>query len=146
MLTGAGTRAFGAGADIADLGGSIERGPESARQEIVVRGQGLTRRIENLPKPIIVAVNGLAFGAGCEITEAVPLAIASDDALFAKSEIKLGFPPPFGGTQRLPRHIGRKRALEMILTGDAIDAQRASALGLVNKVVALQICSRRPMR
>jgi enoyl-CoA hydratase/carnithine racemase len=86
-------------------------------------------------KPVIAAVNGLAFGGGCEVVEACALALAAESATFAKPEIRLGFPPPFGGTQRLPRHIGRKRALEMILTGDAIDAQRAAALGLVNGVV-----------
>ena len=126
VLTGAGDRAFSAGADIADLAGSIGKGVETALREIVGRGQGLTRRIEMFPKPIIVAVNGLAYGGGCEITEAAPLAIASQHATFAKPEIKLGFPPPFGGSQRLPRHIGRKRGLEMILTGDVIDSDRAA--------------------
>lgn len=81
-------------------------------------------------------MNGLAYGGGCEITEATALAIASSHATFAKPEITLGFPPPFGGSQRLPRHVGRKRALEMILTGDPIDAARAEHLGLVNRVVA----------
>jgi enoyl-CoA hydratase len=136
ILTGAGDRAFSAGADIPNLAGSIGGGVQRALQEIVERGQGLTRRIETFPKPIIVAVNGLAYGAGCEITEAAALAIASEHATFAKPEITLGFPPPFGGSQRLPRHVGRKRALEMILTGDPIDATRAEHLGLVNHVVA----------
>ena len=135
VLTGVGDKAFSAGADINDLARSIDGGVASALREIVGRGQGLTRRIETFPKPIIVAVNGLAFGAGCEITEAAPLALASDTATFAKPEIRLGFPPPFGGSQRLPRHVGRKRGLEMILTGDAIDAWRAAELGLVNRVV-----------
>jgi enoyl-CoA hydratase len=135
ILTGAGDDAFSAGADINDLTLSIAGGVETALREIVGRGQGLTRRIETFPKPIIAAVNGLAFGAGCEITEAAPLALASEAATFAKPEIKLGFPPPFGGSQRLPRHVGRKRGLEMILTGDAIGAQRAADLGLVNRVV-----------
>ncbi|MFD9958240.1 crotonase/enoyl-CoA hydratase family protein [Amycolatopsis sp. NPDC058986] len=135
ILTGAGDRAFSAGADIGDLAGSIGRGAEAALREIVRRGQGLTRRIEEFPKPVIVAVNGLAYGGGCEVTEAAPLAIASERATFAKPEITLGFPPPFGGTQRLPRHVGRKRGLELILTGDPIDADRAAELGLVNTVV-----------
>lgn len=135
ILTGKGDRAFSAGADIDDVAGSISQNTETALREVVARGQRLTRRIENYPKPIIVAVNGIAFGAGCEITEAAPLAIASHLASFAKPEIKLGFPPPFGGTQRLAKHIGRKRALEMILTGDAIDAKRADGLGIVNYVV-----------
>src|SRR5262249_19423760 len=84
---------------------------------------------------IIVAVNGLAHGGGCEITEAAPLAIASDRAEFCKAEINLGFAPPFGGSQRLPRLIGRKRALRMILTAEPITAEAACRLGLVNEVV-----------
>ncbi|TGR77705.1 enoyl-CoA hydratase, partial [Mesorhizobium sp. M2D.F.Ca.ET.223.01.1.1] len=95
----------------------------------------LTARLEAFRKPVIAAVNGLAFGGGCEITEAVPLAIASDRALFAKPEIKLAMPPTFGGTQRLPRLAGRKRALELLLTGDAFSPALALELGLVNKVV-----------
>ncbi|WP_433241116.1 enoyl-CoA hydratase-related protein [Streptosporangium sp. CA-135522] len=135
ILTGAGRRAFSAGADIADLAGSIALGVDQALRDVVRRGQGLTRRIETFPKPVVVAVNGLAYGGGCEITEAAPLAVAADHATFANPEITLGFPPPFGGSQRLPRHIGRKRALEMILTADPIDAARAAELGLVNRVV-----------
>jgi enoyl-CoA hydratase len=96
VLTGAGRHAFSAGADISDLATSIEGGVDQALREIVRRGQGLTRRIETFPKPIIAAVNGLAYGAGCEIIEVAPLAIASQDATFAKPEITLGFPPPFG--------------------------------------------------
>lgn len=135
IVTGAGRRAFSAGADIPCLAGSIAGGTERALREIVRRGHGLTRRIEEFPKPVIVAVNGLAYGAGCEITEAAPLAIAAEHATFAKPEITLGFPPPFGGSQRLPRQVGRKRALELILTGDAITATRAVEIGLVNAVV-----------
>lgn len=134
ILTGAG-RAFCAGADIPDLAASIRGGVAQAVRDVVGRGQGLTKRIETFPKPIIAAVNGLAFGGGCEVVEAAPLAVASERATFAKPEITLGFPPPFGGSQRLPRHVGRKRALEMILTGDAVDAQRALDIGLVNRVV-----------
>ncbi len=135
VLTGAGTRAFSAGADIPSLARSIEAGTSRALRDIVSRGQGLTRRIEQFPKPVIAAVNGLAYGGGCEIVEATHLAVAADHATFAKPEITLGFPPPFGGSQRLPRHVGRKRALEMILTGEPIDAHRAHAIGLVNHVV-----------
>ncbi len=135
ILTGAGERAFSAGADIVDLAASIAGGTDRALREIVRRGQGLTGRIERFPKPVIAAVNGLAYGGGCEITEAAPLAVASERATFAKPEITLGFPPPFGGSQRLPRHIGRKRGLEMILTGDPIGAARAAELGIVNTVV-----------
>ncbi|WP_067168499.1 enoyl-CoA hydratase-related protein [Microtetraspora niveoalba] len=135
VVTGAGHRAFSAGADIPSLARSIAGGPERALREIVRRGHALTRRIEEFPKPVIVAVNGLAYGGGCEIVEAAPLAIAAEHATFAKPEITLGFPPPFGGSQRLPRHIGRKRALEMILTGDPIPAAAAAEIGLVNAVV-----------
>lgn len=134
VLTGRG-RAFSAGADITNLAASIRGGVDRALREVVGRGQGLTKRIEAFPKPVIAAVNGLAFGGGCEVVEAAPLAIASDRATFAKPEITLGFPPPFGGSQRLPRHVGRKRGLEMILTGDIVEAQRAAEMGLVNRVV-----------
>lgn len=135
ILTGAGERAFSAGADIAEFSDVVNGGPTVALRDFVRRGQRFTARLETFPKPIIAAVNGLAFGGGCEVTEAVPLALASDRALFAKSEIKLGFAPPYGGTQRLPRLVGRKRALEMLLTGDAISAGAAEARGLVNAVV-----------
>ncbi len=135
VLTGAGDRAFSSGADIACFAPSVRRGPAAALREFVLRGQRLTRRIENFPKPIIVAVNGLAHGAGCEITEAAPLAIASDRAEFCKAEINLGFAPPFGGSQRLPRLVGRKRALRMILTAEPIGAIAARDFGLVNAVV-----------
>lgn len=135
ILTGSGTKAFSAGADIVGFTPAIAASPETAYRVFVSRGQAMTRRVEAFPKPIIAAVNGLAFGGGCETIEACALAVAAEHATFAKPEIKLGFPPPFGGTQRLPRHIGRKRALEMLLTGDAISAQRALELGLVNRVV-----------
>ena len=135
ILTGAGEKAFSAGADIAGFSASVEAGVTTAMREFVGRGQALTRRVENFPKPIIAAVNGLAFGGGCEVVEACPLAIASEAARFAKPEINLGFPPPFGGTQRLPRHIGRKRALQLILTGEQISAQEAARIGLINEVV-----------
>jgi enoyl-CoA hydratase len=136
VLTGAGDRAFSSGADIACFAQSVKRGPAAALREFVRRGQRLTSRIETYSKPIIVAVNGLAHGGGCEITEAAPLAIASERAEFCKAEINLGFAPPFGGTQRLPRLIGRKRALHMLLTADVVSAADACAQGLVNEVVA----------
>lgn len=134
VLTGAG-RAFSSGADIACFAQSVRRGKAVALREFVRRGQRLTSRIEAFPKPIIVAVNGLAHGGGCEITEAAPLAIASERAEFRKAEINLGFAPPFGGTQRLPRLVGRKRALRMLLTADPITAAEAASIGLVNEVV-----------
>jgi enoyl-CoA hydratase len=139
ILTGAGPKAFSAGADIADLAGSIAQGRAAALREVIGRGHALTRRIENYPKPIIGAINGMALGGGCELTEATHIAIAAEHASFGKPEITLGFPPPFGGSQRLPRHVGRKHALEMILTGDSIDAETALKRGLINEVVAADV-------
>lgn len=134
ILTGAG-RAFSAGADIKEFSESVRQGPDIAVRAFVRRGQALTARMEAFPKPIIAAVNGLAFGGGCEITEAVHLAVASEEAVFAKPEIVIGIPPTFGGTQRLSRLAGRKRALEYLLTGDTFSPQRAYELGVVNRVV-----------
>jgi enoyl-CoA hydratase/carnithine racemase len=135
IITGAGDRAFSAGADIFEFSARVERGAEVAVRDFVRRGQALTARLEAFPKPVIAAVNGLAYGGGCEITEAVHLAVASDRAVFAKPEIALAMPPTFGGTQRLPRLVGRKRALELLLTGDPFPATRAREIGLVNMVV-----------
>jgi enoyl-CoA hydratase len=135
ILTGAGDRAFSAGADIYEFSESLRRGTEIAVKDFVRRGQSMTARLEAFRKPIIAAVNGIAFGGGCEITEAVHLAIASEKALFAKPEINIGIPPTFGGTQRLPRLVGRKRALELLLTGDHFSPEKACEMGLVNKVV-----------
>ncbi|KOF21354.1 enoyl-CoA hydratase [Ensifer adhaerens] len=136
IITGAGERAFSAGGDIHEFSGSVAKGANTAVRDFVRRGQRLTARLEAFPKPVIAAVNGLAYGGGCEITEAMHLAVASDRARFAKPEIKLGMPPTFGGTQRLPRLAGRKRALELLLTGDDFSAEHALQLGLVNSVVA----------
>ncbi len=135
VITGAGDRAFSAGGDIHEFADTVRKGPEVAVREFVRRGQAMTSRMEAFPKPIIAAVNGLAFGGGCEITEAVHLAVASEKAVFAKPEINIGMPPTFGGTQRLPRLAGRKRALEHLLTGDAFTPQRACEIGLINKIV-----------
>ncbi len=135
IVTGAGDRAFSAGGDIHEFSESVAKGVNPAVRDFVRRGQRLTARLEAFPKPVIAAVNGLAYGGGCEITEAVHLAVASDRARFAKPEIKLGMPPTFGGTQRLPRLAGRKRALELLLTGEDFLADRALELGLVNAVV-----------
>ncbi|MBR0745053.1 crotonase/enoyl-CoA hydratase family protein [Bradyrhizobium japonicum] len=135
ILTGAGDRAFSAGADIAEFSESVRCGPDAAVKAFVRRGQAMTARMEAFPKPIIAAVNGIAFGGGCEITEAVHLAVASERASFAKPEIAIGITPTFGGTQRLPRLAGRKRALEYLLTGDSFSPQRAHEIGLVNQVV-----------
>lgn len=134
IVTGAG-RAFSAGADIRQFSESVERGADAAVRDFVRRGQAMTGRLEAFTKPIIAAINGLAFGGGCEIAEAMHLAIASDKASFAKSEINIGMPPTFGGTQRLPRLAGRKQALELLLTADPFSPQRALDLGILNAVV-----------
>ena len=135
VLTGGGDKAFSSGADISGFATSVRQGAPAALRDFVQPGQRLTARIETFPKPIIAAVNGLAYGGGSEIVEACPLAIASERAQFSKAEINLGFAPPFGGSQRLPRLIGRKRALRMILTGEPISAWKARDFGLINEVV-----------
>src|SRR5687767_2798194 len=135
ILTGAG-RAFSAGGDIPEFAESVRRGTAVAVRDFVRRGQAMTARLEAFPKPVIAAVNGLAYGGGCEITEAVHLSVASERAVFAKPEIRLGMPPTFGGTQRLPRLAGRKRALALLLTGDTFSPAAALQMGLVNEVVA----------
>jgi enoyl-CoA hydratase/carnithine racemase len=135
ILTGAGGRAFSAGADIHEFSKGVAAGGDRAMRDFVRRGQAMTARLESFGKPVIAAVNGIAYGGGCEITEAVHLAVASERAMFAKPEIRLGMPPTFGGTQRLPRLAGRKRGLELLLTGDPFRPARALELGLVNAVV-----------
>lgn len=135
IVTGAGERAFSAGADIAEFSRSVDAGTDVAMRDFVRRGQAMTARLEAFTKPVIAAVNGIALGGGCEVTEAVHLAVASEQASFAKPEIRLAMPPTFGGTQRLPRLAGRKRAMELLLTGEPFTPFRALELGLVNQVV-----------
>jgi len=137
ILTGAGEKAFMAGADIAEIQAIVSKGPLHAREAFAWRGQRLVTTVERLGKPVIAAVNGYALGGGCEIVEAAHLAIASEHARFGQPEITLGFNPCWGGTQRLPHIVGRKRALLMQLTGQMIDAQEALRIGLVNQVVPL---------
>jgi enoyl-CoA hydratase/carnithine racemase len=96
----------------------------------------MTRRVESFPKPIIAAVNGFAFGGGCELTESTHIALAAETASFSKAEINIGIMPTFGGTQRLPRNVGRKAAIELILTGRTFGAAEAARLGLINRIVA----------
>jgi enoyl-CoA hydratase len=95
----------------------------------------MTRRVESFSKPIIAAVNGLAFGDGCELVEACHIALAAEGVRFSKAEIKIGIIPTFGGTPRLPRNVGRKTALELVLSGREFDAAEAARLGLVNRVM-----------
>jgi len=132
ILTGAGEKAFIAGADISEIATLT---PVEAR-EIAMRGQALMNKIENLGKPVIAAVNGFALGGGCELAMACTLRIASDNARFGQPEVKLGIIPGFAGTQRLPRLVGKGRALEIILSGDLISAEEAWRVGLVNQVVS----------
>jgi enoyl-CoA hydratase/carnithine racemase len=113
----------------------VSRGADVAIRDFVRRGQTMTARLEAFKKPVIAAINGIAFGGGCEILEACHLAIASERATFGKPEINLSMTPTFGGTQRLPRHAGRKRALEFLLTGDPFAPEQALEVGLVNAVV-----------
>jgi enoyl-CoA hydratase len=134
VVTGAG-RAFSAGADIAALRRHMQAGPAEAVAHFMRPGHRMTRRVESFPKPVIAAVNGLAYGGGCELVEACHIALAAEGAMFSKAEIKIGIIPTFGGTQRLPRNVGRKAALELILSGREFGAAEAARLGLVNRVV-----------
>jgi enoyl-CoA hydratase len=130
LLTGAG-RAFVAGADISELSTqSAFEAKERAR-----RGQEVFRRFETSPKPVIAAINGFALGGGCELAMACHVRIASEAAKFGQPETKLGIVPGYGGTQRLPRLVGQGRALQLLLTGEIIDAGEAFRIGLVNRVV-----------
>jgi enoyl-CoA hydratase len=134
ILTGAGDRAFCAGADINFLKTLAQTTPMAAKT-FVEKNRRAFGAIEHLGKPVIAAVNGYALGGGCELVMACHLRIASENARFGQPEINLGLFPGAGGTQRLPRIIGKGMALEMMLTGEAISAQEAHRLGLVNRVV-----------
>lgn len=133
ILTGAGEKAFVAGADINELAALT---PAEARRTALL-GQALMNTIEHLGKPVIAAVNGFALGGGCELAMACTLRIASENTRFGQPEVKLGIIPGYAGTQRLPRLVGKGRALEMILSGEPISAQEAWRIGLVNRVVSL---------
>ena len=131
ILTGAGDKAFIAGADISELAHvDAYEAEESSRF-----GQGVLDLIENLGKPVIAAINGFALGGGCETAMACSIRIAVEHAKFGQPEVKLGLLPGGGGTQRLPRLVGKGRALQLILTGETISAQEAYRIGLVNEVV-----------
>ncbi len=131
ILTGAGDKAFIAGADIAEL---AEASAVAAEQSSRL-GQGVLDLVETLGKPVIAAINGFALGGGCETAMACSIRIASQTARFGQPEVKLGLPPGGGGTQRLPRLVGRGRALQLILTGEMINAEEAWRIGLVNEIV-----------
>lgn len=131
ILTGAGPKAFVAGADITEL--AEQKSLDGKARSLL--GQQVFRRLERCGKPVIAAVNGFALGGGCELAMACHIRIASDNARFGQPEVKLGIGPGYGGTARLPRLVGRGRALELLLTGGMIDAAEAYRIGLVNRVV-----------
>jgi enoyl-CoA hydratase len=131
ILTGVGDRAFVAGADIAEL---AKMGPVDG-VEVSRLGQRVFRAIELSRKPVIAAVNGFALGGGCELALACHLRVAAENAKFGLPEVKLGIIPGYGGTLRLPRIVGKGRALELMLTGEMIDALEAYRIGLANRVV-----------
>ena len=131
ILTGAGDKAFAAGADVSEvINDTAVQAEESTRF-----GHSVTLLIENLGKPVIAAVNGFALGGGCELAMASTIRIAAESAKFGQPEVKLGIMPGYGGSQRLPRLVGKGRALQIILSGKPIDAQEAYRIGLVNEIV-----------
>jgi len=131
LLTGAGEKAFVAGADVSEM---REFTPLQVL-EFSRFGHGVLQKIERLPQPVIGVINGFALGGGCELAMACDILVASDNAKFAQPEVNLGIIPGWGGTQRLPRLVGRNIAKEIVMTGEMISAQRAFEIGLVNRVV-----------
>jgi enoyl-CoA hydratase len=133
VITGAGEKAFAAGADISELAGltSAASGAEQART-----GQALTRQIERLSKPVIMAINGFALGGGCELAMAGDIRVAAENAKFGQPEVNLGLIPGYGGSQRTTRLLGKGMAMYLCLTGAMIDAAEALRIGLVQKVVS----------
>jgi enoyl-CoA hydratase len=140
VMKGAGEKAFIAGADISEFSGNT-----ALEQREIMRRSRAFDAMEDCPKPVIAMIQGYALGGGCELAMACDLRIASSKAKFGQPEIKLGLIPGGGGTQRLPRLIGEGKALELILTGDMIDAEEARRLGLVNQVVAPEDLETRTM-
>lgn len=133
IITGAGPKAFVAGADISEF--TLLDG--TGAKELAQRGQDLVfSKIENSPKPIVAAVNGFALGGGCELAMACHFRLASDNAKFGQPEVNLGLIPGYGGTQRLTQLVGKGKAMELMMTGNIIDAHEAEQLGLVNCVTA----------
>jgi len=130
IITGSGTKGFVAGADIAEFIGLT---PDQAK-EISQAGHDVFKSIEDCPKPVVAGVNGFALGGGCELAMACHMRVASDNAKFGQPEVNLGLIAGYGGTQRLIRYIGKTRAMELHLTGDAISAEQALQFGLVHYV------------
>lgn len=133
IVTGAGEKAFVAGADISEIASQAAEGARA----FALQGQQVFDAIERFPKPVIAAVNGYALGGGCELALACHVRVAAENAQLGTPEVKLGLMCGYGGTQRLTRLIGRGRALEMLLTGEPVDAAEALRIGLVNRVVPL---------
>lgn len=131
ILTGVGDTAFAVGADIDELSRLTAFEAEAMARE----GQALMNLIESLGKPVIAALNGYAIGGGCELALACTMRIAAEHARLSQPEVRIGRIPGFGGTQRLPRLIGKGRALQMLLSGDMMDAQEAYRIGLVDEIV-----------
>ncbi|MBC7425554.1 MAG: enoyl-CoA hydratase/isomerase family protein [Bacteroidia bacterium] len=134
IITGSGLKAFAAGADIAEFADFTVKQATSMAAE----GHEVMNMIEQSSKPVIAAVNGFALGGGCELAMACHLRVASENAKFGQPEVNLGVPPGYGGTQRLVQLIGKGKALEILMTADAINASQALALGLVNYVVPIE--------
>ena len=132
IFTGSGEKAFIAGADI----GELAKHDAVSGKEYTHRGQSVLNLIENLGKPVIACINGFALGGGCEIAMACTMRLASDNAKLGQPEVKLGIIPGYGGTQRLPRLVGKGIAMQMVLAGEMMTAQEAHRIGLVNEVVA----------
>ncbi|HEY8898473.1 MAG TPA: enoyl-CoA hydratase-related protein [Niastella sp.] len=131
IITGAGPKAFVAGADISEFQGL----KHSEGMELAQKGQDIFKKIEDSPKPIVAAVNGFALGGGCELAMACHFRIASENAKFGQPEVNLGLIPGYGGTQRLTQLIGKGRAIELLITGNMLNAATALQYGLVNYVV-----------
>ncbi len=153
LLTGAGEKAFVAGADITELADVDVR----SGTELSARGLYLMKSIQNFPKPVIAAINGFALGGGCELAMACDIRLASEKAKMGQPEVNLGIIPGYGGTQRMPRLVGKGKALQLILTGEIISAQEAYRIGLVDELyppdqlmakameMAELICAKAPM-
>lgn len=132
IITGAGSKAFVAGADISEFV-SLE---DSKAEKLAKKGQGVFNKIENCPKPIVAAVNGFALGGGCELALACHFIYASENAKFGQPEVNLGLIPGYGGTQRLTQILGRNRSMELLMSGNMITAKEAEQYGMVNKVTS----------
>src|SRR5882672_7897086 len=135
VITGAG-RAFCAGGDVESMSGLQKNGDISSFRKLLDAGRDIILQIATMPKPVLAAINGIAAGAGCNLALACDYRIASEQAKLSESFVRIGLHPDWGGTWLLPRLIGRGRAMELMMTGRAVDANEALALGMVDRVVA----------